>query len=203
MKNAGSYGLALAMLVTEAPCHAQERATDPLRGVAHCFDSGEFHAKSRDRLPATSTSRMVDTGAGQAPVSTADGYRLMVYRASPEPLVNLKVERSAPGKFDADRDAIMRQLAATSARVKPPYKLPVEASTQTGIDIAALNKPAIGTPGVISLVQLFDAATGTIATAYILNQAPAVREYSSQEAYGVLRDRFVTALASCMAQARQ
>ena len=203
MKNAGSYGLAFAMLVAAAPGHAQDRATDPLRGVAHCFDSGEFHARSRDRLPVTSTSRMVDTSAGPAPVSTADGYRLMVYRESAEPLVNLKVERSVAGKFDADRTAIMRQLAAISARVKPPYKLPVETSTQHGIDIAALNNPAIGTPGVISLVQLFDAATGTIATANILNQAPAVREYASQEAYDALRNRFVTALASCMAQSAQ
>jgi hypothetical protein len=200
MNKATSYSLAFAMLVAAAPGHAQDRSTDPLRGVAHCFDTGEFKVKSRDRLPATSTSRMVDTDTGPMPVSTADGYRLMVYRASAEPLVNLKIERSAAGKFDADRDAILRQLAALSARVKPPYQLPVETSTQSGIDIAALNKPAIGTAGVISLVQLFDAASGTIATAAILNQAPAVREYASQEAYDTLRDRFVATLASCMAQ---
>lgn len=198
-----SYGLALAALVTAAPGHAQDRATDPLHGVAHCFDSGEFKVKSRDRLPAASTSRMVNTSAGPAQVSTADGYRLMVYRASPEPLVNLKVERSAPGKFDADRAAIMQQLVAISARATPANSVPLATSTQHGIDIAALDNPAIGTPGVISMVQLFDAATGTVATASILNQAPAVREYASQEAYDALRNRFVAALASCMAQARQ
>jgi len=203
MKKAGSYGLALAVLVATAPGHAQDRTTDPLHGVAHCFDSGEFLTKSRDRLPAASTSRIVNTSAGPAHVSTADGYRLMVYRASPEPLVNLKIERSAPGKFEADRDAIMRQLAATSARATPANSVPLATSAQHGIDIAALDNPAIGTSGVISMVQLFDAATGTIATAYILNQAPAVREYANQEAYDALRNRFVAALASCMAQARQ
>lgn len=203
MKKAASYAVACAMLVAAAPGHTEDRTTDPLRGVAHCFDTGEFKVKTRDRLPATSTSRNVNTSAGPAQVSTADGYRLMVYRASPEPLVNLKIERSADGKFDADRDAIMRQLATTSARATPANSVPVATSTQNGIDIAALDNPAIGTRGVISMVQLFDSATGTIATATILNQAPSVREYANQEAYNALRNRFVTALASCMAQAAQ
>jgi hypothetical protein len=203
MNKALSYAMALAVLVAAAPGHAEDRTTDPLRGVAHCFDTGEFKVKTRDRLPATSTSRMVNTSAGPAQVSTADGYRLMVYRASPEPLVNLKIERSADGKFDADRDAIMRQLAALSARATPANSVPLATTSQHGIDIAALDNPAIGTAGVISMVQLFDAATGTIATAYILNQAPSVREYANQEAYDALRNRFVAALASCMAQAAQ
>jgi hypothetical protein len=203
MKNAGSYVLALAMLATAAPGDAQDRTTDPLRGVAHCFDTGEFKVKTRDRLPATSTSRMINTSAGPAPVSTADGYRLMVYRASAEPLVNLKIEQSAPGTFDADREAVMGQLAALSARATPANSVPLATSTQHGIDIAALDNPGIGTAGVISMVQLFDAATGTIATAYILNQSPRVREYADKAAYDALRNCFVTAHASCMAQARQ
>lgn len=203
MNKALSYAMALAVLVAAAPGHTQDRTTDPLHGVAHCFDTGEFKVKTRDRLPAASTSRMVNTSAGPAQVTTADGYRLMVYRASPEPLVNLKIERSADGKFDADRDAVMRQLAALSARATPANSVPLATTSQHGIDIAALDNPAIGTAGVISMVQLFDAATGTIATAYILNQAPSVREYADKAAYDALRNRFVTALASCMAQARQ
>lgn len=186
--------LALGMAFAAPASHA-----DALTGISHCFDKGEFHANSRDHRTAGSPWRDVRTANGPARVSVVDGYRLMVYRDSTEPLVNLKLERSADGQFAADRAAIASQMAAASAK----SAVRVENSTREGIDIVAINNPALGTPGVISMVTLFDAATATIATAYILNQAPAVREYKDQAAYDALRDRFVTALAVCMAHPPQ
>lgn len=41
------------------------------------------------------------------------------------------------------------------------------------------------------MLQLFDASSGTIATACMLNQALAVREYSDEDSYRVLRDRLI------------
>ena len=186
--------LALGMAIAAPASHA-----DALQGISHCFDTGEFHARTSDHRTAGVPWREVQTTTGPAQVSVVDGYRLMIYRESSEPLVNLKLERSADGKFAADRAAIASQMAAASAK----SAVRVENSSQEGIEIVAINNPALGTPGVISMVTLSDAATATIATAYILNQAPAVREYKEQAAYDALRDRFVTALAGCMAHPPQ
>lgn len=203
MNIASNTGLAIAMLIAASCSQAQDRSSDPLRDLTRCFSGTEFHAASTDRRAATTAFRMVDTAAGPRQVSVADGYRMMIYRSSKEPLVNLKIERSVTGKFDDDRAAIMLQLARMADSSKPPNAIPVETSTQNGIAIAALNNRAIGTPGVISIVELFDATSRTIATAYLLNQAPAVREYSDEASYRVLRDRFIDTLSACMAQARQ
>lgn len=58
--------------------------------------------------------------AGERPVSTADGYRLMLFRRSRLPLVNLKIERSAAGQFAADRETIVAYMQEMSASSRPP-----------------------------------------------------------------------------------
>lgn len=185
----------LAVLLAATTCQAQERSTDPLHGLTRCFSGTEFRAVSTDRLPVSKTSRTVESAKGPLSVSLADGYRMMIHRQSKDPLVNLKIERSVSGQFSADRAAILLQIDRLTAASHSPQ---AERAEQDGIEIIGLNNPAIGTPNVISIYQLFDAATGTIATAYILNQAPAVREYGSQAAYDALRDRFIGTLSRCM-----
>jgi hypothetical protein len=192
--------MAIAMLIAASASHAQD--SDPLQAITRCFDGGEFHAESKDRRTAANPYRTVNTAAGPRQVSVADGYRLLIHRSSKEPLVNLKIERSAPGKFADDRATILLELARVAAS-KPSHPIAIESSTQNGIEIAGLNNPALGTPGVISMYQLFDAASGTIATAYILNQASAEREFSDDASYGVLRDRFIGKLSACMAHPPQ
>ena len=201
MKTMTMLGVALSAALAAAPGRSQDRPGDALQHLSHCFDTGEFHARSRDHRTAGNAWRDVQTATGTARISVADGYRLMLYRDTTEPLVNLKIERSADGKFDADRDVVMRQLARLAGATKAPHQVAVETGTTDGVDVAALHN-RVGTPGVVSLVTLFDAATGTIATAYILNQAPATRDYADQAGYDALRERFVGALAVCMAHAR-
>lgn len=203
MKKRMMLAMTIGAALAAPASYSQAHAADALQGISHCFDTGEFHARTRDHRTAGAPWREVPTASGPARVSVVDGYRLMIYRDSSAPLVNLKIERSADGAFAADRAAITSQMAAASANSTPPGAVRVESSTQGGIEIIALNNPALGTPGVISMVTLLDAATGTIATAYILNEAPAVREYKDQEGYNALRDRFVTALAVCMAHPPQ
>lgn len=202
-KTARTTAIMLALLLTGAGRVAEARESDPLQGVTRCIDSGEFHSPQKDRLPEGKTQRQVNTATGLMDVSLADGYRMMMYRQSREPFVNLKIERSAVAKFADDRNAIMLQLAKLSAGANPPGSVPLVTSTRQGIEIASLNNPAIGTTGVVSMVQLFDAANGTIATAYILNQAPNMRDYADQAGYNALRDRFIDALTACMAHPAQ
>jgi hypothetical protein len=192
--------IGLALLLAASTGQAQDRSSDPLQGLTHCFGGTEFRAVSTDRLPASVTSRTVESAKGPLPVSLADGYRMMIHRQSKDPLVNLKIERSVPGQFGADRAAILLQIDRLAATSNSPQ---AERTEQDGIEVIGLNNPAIGTPNVISVYQLFDAATGTIATAYILNQATAVREYGSQAAYDALRDRFIGTLRRCMAHPPQ
>jgi hypothetical protein len=200
MKTIKETGVALAMIIASAAAHAQDRSADPLQRITQCFRGGEFHAEGTYRLSESVVSRQVDTATGPMRVSIDDGYRMMIYRKSTAPIVNLLIERSAAGQFASDRDAIARHMAALAAGSQPPEKVDVENSALNGIDIIAINKPAMDTPGVISMVQLFDASTGTIATAHVLNQQGPAREFGSAAEYAVLRDRFIGALSACMAR---
>lgn len=195
--------LAIAMLIAASVSQAQDRSGDTLQGMTHCFSDGEFHAGSTNRRTAGTDSRIVNTAGGQRLVSVADGYSMMIFRRSKQPLVNLKIERSVAGKFDDDRAAIMLQLARLADSSKPPHAIAIETSSLNGIAIAGLNNRPLVTPGVISIYQLFDAASETIATAYVLNQAPAEREFSDEAGYRALRDRFIGTLSACMAHAPQ
>lgn len=199
MKTILAAGLASTLLLISPATVAQERDGDPLQGLTHCFDRGEFRAQGTYRLSPSVVSRQVDTAAGAMYVSVADGYRMMIYRKSTSPLVNLMIERSMPGQFGVDRDAILKQMAALAAGSAPPEQLRVEQSTVNGIEIAAIHKPAMDTAGVISIIALFDAATGTIATAQVLNQLGPAREFSSEADFATLRGHFVGALTACMA----
>ncbi|MEG0886071.1 MAG: hypothetical protein RSH52_33030, partial [Janthinobacterium sp.] len=95
--------LALPMLVAALAAQAQDRTADPLGPLAQCINRSQFQFKTQDRLPASASTRVVKMAAGERRVSTADGYRLMLFRKSSLPLANLKIERSAEGQFAADR----------------------------------------------------------------------------------------------------
>jgi hypothetical protein len=188
--------LALAFFVAATAAQAQDRSTDPLQGLTQCFKGGEFHAEGTYRMSPSVVSRKVDTASGPMYVSVADGYRLMIYRKSTSPIVNLKIERSVAGQFGADRDAILKQMATLAGGGRSA----VETSTANGIEIVAINNPPMTTSGVISMYQLFDAASATIATAHLLNQEGPAREFNSDAEYGALRDKFIGVLSACLAR---
>ena len=198
MKMMRQIGLALALMMAATASHAQDRAADPLQRLTQCFAHGEFRAVGTYRLSPSVVSRQVDTATGPMQVSIEDGYRLMIYRSSTSPLVNLLLERSMAGQFAKDRDAILKQMAALAAGAQPPAQVHVENSMVNGIETVAINKPAMETPGVISMLQLFDAATGTIATVHVLNQEGPAREFNSEADFAGLRDRFIGTLTACM-----
>lgn len=189
----------LAAGLLAAPAPAQERTTDPLGGLAHCFDDGEFRVASRLRLPASKQFREVQTRNGAARVSTVDGYRLTLYKDSPAPLVNLKVEKSAEGQFDADRAAVLAYMELFSD-TRSAGASPLEVTRQDGVEVMALNQPGIDSGGPLSFYSFVHQASGTIGTAYILAQPAPLREFHDYAEYTSLRDRFVGKLVRCMAQ---
>lgn len=189
----------LATLIAMAPAIAQERTADPLGGLAHCFDNSEFRVASSARLPATKQFREVQTRNGAAKISTVDGYRLMLHRDSKAPLVNLKVEKSADGQFEQDRDAVLAYMELFSD-TRGEGANPLEVTRQEGVEIMALNQPGIDGGGPLSFYSFAHQASGVIGTAYILAQPPAIREFRNYAEYTSLRDRFIGKLVSCMAQ---
>lgn len=195
--------VAFILFYLTAGANAQQRPTDPLNSATQCFSSGEFHYKDLDRLPVTVKSRTINLATGPVQVSTADGYRLMIYRSSVAPLVNLKIERSAEGQFAADRTALIAQLTEGAGSVKPE-KLNVETTTQNGIEVVAVSFPSIEkAPGIIGVVLLMDAKSGTVATANILNQQKKNREFANDAEYLAMRDRFINTLSACIARTQQ
>jgi hypothetical protein len=84
---------------------------------------------------------------------------------------------------------------------KLPHRVDLETTTQNGIEILALNNPSIEhAPGIISLYTLLDERSGTVATAYLLNARPNVREFASDEEYAAMRNRFIGLISDCMSR---
>lgn len=188
-----------AAMVLCGPGGALARAAaDPLRPLASCGFGNELQAKSVHRWPASQSSRMVQTSTGPMQVSVADGYRMLLAFPNTAPFVNLKLERSRPGRLAADRTAILAQMtsfAATPGATVAPFKV-VE---RNGVEIMALNNPTLN-GGVISLYTLISEKSNVIATAYLLNQKPSERKFKDYAQYQALRDDFIFALAVCMAE---
>jgi hypothetical protein len=198
------YLLAIPALLAALVAQAQERTDDPLAPLAQCINRSEFKFKAQDRLPAGATTRSVKLATGEGQVSTADGYRLMLFRKSSLPFVNLKIERSAAGRFAADRETIVAQMQQMSANSKPPHLVPLETDTRQGVEVLGLNNASIAqAQGIISLYSLLHAASGTVATAYLLNQPADPRDFATDAQYQALRDQFLASLVSCMADPAQ
>jgi hypothetical protein len=172
--------------------------SDPLRPLTTCNFGNELQAKSVNRWPTQQSSRKVQTSTGPMQVSVADGYRMTLAFPHTAPFVNLKLERSQPGKLAADRTAILAQMtsfAATPGATVYPFKV----VAYNGIEIMALNNTALN-GRVISIYTLISEKTNVIATAYLLNQKPSERKFKDYEQYQALRDEFIFALALCMAE---
>lgn len=192
--------LAIPLCFLFLGAQAQDRATDPLGPLTQCIGRSQFQFKKLDRLPARLTTRDVQTRAGMMQVSTVDGYRLILYRQSVEPLVNLKIERSAEGKFAADHQVLSTQMQELTVNSKTGQVVPLELGMRHGVEVLGLNSPSPAqASGVISLYTLMHAASGTVASIYMLGQPPASREFATDAEYQAIREQFIDVLAACMA----
>ncbi|MDL2355335.1 MAG: hypothetical protein QFF03_08770 [Pseudomonadota bacterium] len=190
--------VAAALLCGAGAASARERPDDPLRPLTACPFGKDLQARSVARWPAGTPSRAVQTASGPMQVSVADGYRMLLAFPDTAPFVNLKLERSQPGKLAADRTAILAQMTSFAATPGAPVA-PFKVLEREGVEIMALNNPTLS-GGVISVYTLISERTNVIATAYLLNQKPAERKFQNYAQYQALRDDFIYALALCMAE---
>ncbi|WP_426177464.1 hypothetical protein [Massilia sp. TWR1-2-2] len=194
------FVFAAMVLSGAAAAQAQDARSDPLRPLLACPYANGLTAPGIDRWPGSMTARVVQTSTGPMQVSVADGYRMMLAFPDTAPFVNLKLERSQPGKLAADRTAILAQMtsfAATPGTKAAPFKV-IE---RHGVEIMALNNPTLQGGGVISIYTLISEKNNVIATAYLLDQKPAQRKFQTYEQYQAIRDEFIYSLALCMAEA--
>lgn len=151
-------------------------------------------------------------------VSVQDGYRAMYLFPGSQYFANVKVERSAAGQFEADRDVIERALRHECQRKlinveefvaqKPavreklesirmpgrPY-LEVEQGEAHGIEYLACTENAIGLiSSTISQVQLFIPAKRITVTAYLLKQQK--MHFTTIQQFRELRDAFINSYAA-------
>jgi hypothetical protein len=178
---------------------AQEAPADPLRPLTTCEFGSDLQARSVSRWSEPKPWRMVQTSNGPKQVSVADGYHMMLAFPGTAPFVNLKLERSRPGRLAADRTAILAQM--TSFAAKPGVTVaPFRVIERNGVEIMALNNSTLDGGGVISVYTLISEKNNVVATAYLLNQKPSARKFKDFTQYQALRDEFIFALALCMAE---
>jgi hypothetical protein len=177
---------------------AQEAPADPLRALTGCTFGNDLQARSVSRWNEPKPWRMVQTANGPKQVSVADGYRMLLAFPGTAPFVNLKLERSKPGRLGADRTAILSQM--TSFAAKPGATVaPFRVIERNGVEIMALNNSSLD-GGVISVYTLISEKQNVVATAYLLNQKPSERKFKDFAQYQAQRDDFIYALALCMAE---
>lgn len=190
--------LCAALLATSTASMA-ERESDPLAPIVRCVHSGRFKVLEQARLPATVTSRTVETLSGDKLVTVSDGYRVILATSQGKPFVNLKVELSYANSASADREAVEAQMQAFSSRRSPDQK-ELQRTTTAGVEVLALHQPTLEPRGPLSLYSMFVPASSVIATLYVLNQEPEGRAFSTYSEYEILRDEAVNLVRACLAR---
>lgn len=163
--------VALASAFAASAAALAQRSGDPLKPIVECITaSGGLHALEQSRLPEHIGARRVDTPQGTARVSLADGWRLLLApRGSSTPSLNLKVERSLPALFDADRAALRGQMAFFVSRA--PAALPLRDEAVGGVDLLLLRRPELAGRGAMGVATLTNATTQVVASATFLDAA--------------------------------
>jgi|SRR5476649_1511916 len=181
--------LTLLSLVLMSAASAQQRETDPLGPLTKCFDGTGFRVGATDRLPATARWRTVEGPDGEAKVSLDDGYRLMLYTDGPNPVVNLKIERAAPGRIVEDRAAIVAQMKYLVEHDAKRSTI-LDVATRGSIEHLTVRRTALGGHGIANIETLIHQRTGTIATAYLIDTNPT--------GFDALRADFLALLSACI-----
>lgn len=172
-----------------------------LGAYTQCPLSGNLSAVSSVRGAVMPRKRSVETEAGPQEISVADGYKVMLAFPNTGDFVNLKVERSVPGQYAADKKTVLAQMQLMVKRA-PANMAGIEHGTDKGIEIMALNNSALA-GGIIGFYTLFDDRQEVIATAYLLNHDPKRRAFQTFDEYKALRDGFIRDFTACMATFNQ
>lgn len=172
---------------------AQEaRLADPLRTLLACPLGDGLKVTSVDRVNAGTTRRMVNTTAGKAAVSVADGYRIMLATAQGERFAKLMLEQSAPGQLDADRATIFAQLKSFSSRYGASARF-LKTDNQHGVEEIYFDFSDVGEQAPSGITTLIAPDRNIVATVYLLARQQGAQ---AKATHGAL----IAALTACLAR---
>lgn len=174
-----------------------ERISDPLAPIVACVSNGALKITDIARLPQSTGSRIVQTSDGKRSVTTIDGYRMMLYTQQKKPLVNLKIELSAPESASSDWDAVHAQMQVIAER-GPRGPINLQRSLHGDTEILQLHRSEQSLNGPASLYSIFVPAKGIIVTMYLFNQDSAGQTFSNFADYVRQRDSTVGAVMECL-----
>lgn len=189
-------GLALAVASVAA-----QSATIDLQPIVACVSAGPLKAVEAQKRTSTDATRAVSVAGGlERQVSVLEGYRVMLASASGQYFVNLKIERSAADKAEADRDAIRQQMQAFVAKA-PAGSPPMKHENSGGVETVGMDQSSLEVSGTMGLYTLFVPKADLVVTAYLLNQPPAKRDFATYADYERLRDQALEQVKACLPKA--
>jgi hypothetical protein len=153
---------------------------------------------AEDELPAANTTRSVNTASGRKQIEMLTGKRIGFAYPDTDFFANVKVEiLPAPSwaTEKADLKASLDYLAASSPGVMPS---PKSGTTINGWEFSGIERTKLE-GGVVGSYLLFNDATQTVVTVYLLNQDPDRRKYQSLDEFKSLRDSFLATYTRCVA----
>lgn len=180
--------LMVCLLGASAAAWAEDEA---LKRLAACPMGSQLRVLEVKPRTVSAPWREVASPSGPLRVSVASGYRVMLGVPGYAPFVNLKLERSAPGKFADDMRAI-------KAHMEGIVRQPLTLDDKDGVKQLVAENASIEGRSVIGMVSLFHEPSQVIATAYLLNAQPGQRAFSDRQQYEALRNEFLQALEDCL-----
>ena len=174
----------LVLVVTAGAAVAQDR----LQSYANCTFSDGLMVVRSDALPATVTSRPVETDDGTRHVDLEAGLRIMFAYPLQDFYANVKAERLPAAKFASEKQDLLANFKhmAPGNTVNTSLRSPMNGFEVHGLDRDKLEG------GVLGIYLLFRDKDATATTIYFLNQQPQTRQFQTMDEYRALRDRFLS-----------
>lgn len=163
--------------------------------INDCFISFEPKERLRlaktDRLPDRAEKfRMVDTDSGEVAVSCIDGYRVLYFNEKDVPFVNLKVELSEKGSYEADQKKLLDNLKYLNARSTGMETKDLIEMKFNGYKVYGLSRNSIEQGSTLGTFVMFP-GNRIVVYFYINNLKPEYRNFESVEDYKKQRDAFM------------
>lgn len=184
---------AVAALLLALPVHAGGL---PLDDYAACTFGDDLRTVSVVRAATRPMERPVETATGERLVSVADGYRFLLALPAGALFANLKIERSVPGRYAQDKQAILDQMHYLASRA-PADALRSGRSADRDIDIATIERRQVGA-GMSGMVTFFDDAREVVATAYLMSGNGKQQPFATLAAFEAERSRFMDGVVRCL-----
>jgi len=163
--------------------------------IANCYISfngvKNLTAKTPDRLPESAAKpREVKTLDGMKSVSRNAGYRILYLNNNNVPFVNLKIEQSSDGSYEADSKNLienLRYLIKNSSGMKSKDVIELEFNGQK---IYGLSRNSIDKGSTLGTFIMFP-GNNIVVYFYFNNLKPEYRNFKSLKDYEKQRDRFI------------